>query len=684
MRHRGRGIAAGIAVVVLCTTLLLPGNVPRERPLLQHSSPRTSGPPDRQNLLSLARQSLLRGNGPSGSASPVPIPGNWSLHCHGPCSTSPNLVYDPLHHYVFLLYGCSEHPTYACSSWKFSNGTWSSVPITSGPGLLQNPGNTWASLAWDAADGYILAFGGQGLVGGSWVDYNVTWAFQGVNWTKINGTHAPSVRDSAQMIYDPDIHSVVLFGGMNNSQPLNDTWTYSGGIWTQYSTPQRPSTVVAPSGMAYDSAHHALILLGVGGVWPNVSLQTWQFLANFTWLLLNSSLNSLFYVYAKTITYDAHDGYVLLYGLRATVGSLQSQTWAFSYSTKSWAKLSPGNPPPATVAGPICFDGQFNFPFLLGADSAGAPGDYVFNGTSWVRLFPAPLPRADAGLAYDAAGKYALLFGGTSGGLLLNDSWKFSNGSWTQLHPTRAPSPRSDFGFAYDSAISSAVLFGGIGANAILNDTWEFSGGNWARVPSPHAPAARFLGVMTYDVVDTYVVLFGGCALGNVVSCTTYLNDTWRFSNGSWAPVLTALHPPGLYGSSMAYYPFHPGLLLVGGYGPAVNTSKKSHIHTASWFFSHGRWSVPNGGGLLGLGAFEAQIAYDPHLGLVLLFGGVNSQGNEVNAVFENGTWTNAAIGGYYPPDYSMQSATWDTGAHALLVFGGIGAGPKDETLTFG
>ena len=49
---------------------------------------------------------------------------------------------------------------------------------------------------------------------------------------------------------------------------------------------------------------------------------------------------------------------------------------------------------------------------------------------------------------------------------------------WVLKSPATSPSPHSHFAMAYDAARGEVVLFGGSDGTSILNDTWVWDGTN--------------------------------------------------------------------------------------------------------------------------------------------------------------------------------------------------------------
>ena len=66
------------------------------------------------------------------------------------------------------------------------------------------------------------------------------------------------------MAYDSENENVVLFGGMNESDFLNDTWLWDGESWREVCSEEICSRPTARSGhsMAYDRVRGRTVLVG--------------------------------------------------------------------------------------------------------------------------------------------------------------------------------------------------------------------------------------------------------------------------------------------------------------------------------------------------------------------------------------------------------------------------------------
>src|ERR1700690_837369 len=138
------------------------------------------------------------------------------------------------------------------------------LPPSLVPGWYQqtpspNPGGRFEhAIAYDAAHGQVVLFGGlQGT--------NDTWLWNGVTWTEAvpsNTPNNPGPRGNAAMVYDAAHGQVVMFGGIDNSNTrLGDTWLWNGTSWTNANPANSPSPRDGTA-LVYDAAHSQVVLYG--------------------------------------------------------------------------------------------------------------------------------------------------------------------------------------------------------------------------------------------------------------------------------------------------------------------------------------------------------------------------------------------------------------------------------------
>jgi hypothetical protein len=232
----------------------------------------------------------------------------------------------------------------------------------------------------------------------------------------------------------------------------------------------------------------------------------------------------------------------------------------------------------------ILFGGQSGldptFPYVFSAD---LNDTWEWNGSNWKKISSTdpvgdghPPVRSGHAMAYDAARKQTVLFGGwwkfVPGGTGLpgyvrhGDTWVFDGESWKQEGLSGAgPSKRDMHAMAYDEERGVVVLFGGytfVFGSPVqsFSDTWEWNGTAWSEVdiPENQRPSARHMAGIAYDPVGHKVTLMGGqfCVLGS--PCSTLALDTWTFDGTSWTDVTptepTTPKPLARRGMAMAFH----------------------------------------------------------------------------------------------------------------------------------
>jgi Galactose oxidase, central domain len=271
------------------------------------------------------------------------------------------MTYDEAAGYV-LLFGGTTSTKFSGSNatWTYSHDLWTRLALTVAP-----PPMYGTAMTYDAADAYVLLFGGFDPLTSAL--QNQTWSFSGGHWKNLHAS-GPEARSFEGLAYDAYDGYVVMFGGygyvpgLAGNSGLNDTWTYSGGVWTLVVPEDCTSCGPQPAGrdapeMTYDAADGVILLYG-GFDWVNFLYEsdTWQFAAG-TWAneTPNVSPGPAGQAFGS-ITYDGADGYALLYGGIGTHG-YSSQTWNYSALT-GWSEMYPANNPGIDFGGSMAFDAK--------------------------------------------------------------------------------------------------------------------------------------------------------------------------------------------------------------------------------------------------------------------------------------------------------------------------------------
>ncbi len=234
-------------------------------------------------------------------------------------------------------------------------------------------------------------------------------------------------------------------GPTNNTYgPTELTWEFGGAGWSLVNTTGQVPATLSP-GLVYDAKDHFVLLYGgrlmaTSATVAPVTNQTWSYLSG-TWTnISNVSTPAPFAVDFPNLVYDAADEYVVLYDEVGILGSNGSETIQTTWSFESglWKDLTA---------------------------SAGTP------------------PAFFGGMAYDAADRYVVYFGGeTLADELTNATFTFVAGAWTNATAavSGALSGRIDYGITYDDATGQVLLYGGLDQlyaaswSAWSTETWAY------------------------------------------------------------------------------------------------------------------------------------------------------------------------------------------------------------------
>jgi hypothetical protein len=202
----------------------------------------------------------------------------------------------------------------------------------------------------------------------------------------------------------------------------------------------------------------------------------------------------------------------------------------------NWTEQSPAASPPARSFASMAYDSANGTVVLFGGSTSarGSVGSslgdtWTWNGTTWTEQSPAVSPPARwaASMAYDAATKTVMLFGGVDS---KNDTWTWNGTTWTEQHPFPSPTTRWSASMAYDPATRSVVLFGGGTDSCLFNATWTWNGTKWTEHDPATSPGPRWQAAMADDAATGTVMLFGGVT--NTTGCKgpyRLLQDTWTW-----------------------------------------------------------------------------------------------------------------------------------------------------------
>ncbi len=142
------------------------------------------------------------------------------------------LIYDRQTKAIVLFGGIDwESDSLQSDTWELRRGRWSKIEIPVEP----TPRHRGA-MVFDSERGCSVLFGGQTRGIGTWPFLDDTWLYEDHCWTKQSGWFwkSPSARCGHAMAFDEESGRTVLFGGISpQGNPLGDTWTFDGRVWSR-------------------------------------------------------------------------------------------------------------------------------------------------------------------------------------------------------------------------------------------------------------------------------------------------------------------------------------------------------------------------------------------------------------------------------------------------------------------
>jgi hypothetical protein len=295
---------------------------------------------------------------------------------------------------------------------------------------------------WDFAYSYyppsdqVVVFGGApAKPGEGW--YNDTWMYSGGVWSKAAAPPAGlTPRGGASMAYDPEIRRLVMFGGAGSSDwpPRNETWLWDGSRWTAGPVAPVGMQGRTGAGMAYDDDLRKVVLFAGTGNAPFNDVWLYDGVAN-AWTAGPATPAAVLARSFFGMTYDP-----LLHKVVVAGGDRTSNTWYFDGS--------------AWTAGPTFFDNFSN------------------------------KQRERTQLAYDPQMQADILFSGLGPAPSTDSVYYLRSTGWTYLYedPSQPaftpPSSRLEGAIVFVPTQDTMMLFGGVNSSndgtIALGDAWFF------------------------------------------------------------------------------------------------------------------------------------------------------------------------------------------------------------------
>ena len=478
-------------------------------------------------------------------------------------------------------------------------------------------------------------------------------------------------------VYDSANNRMVVFGGSSADFFLtNDVWELSltgTPSWTKLD-PTGPRPVISSTYTAiYDPPRSRMILFG------NDQHEVWELTLSgapvWTKLIPTGATPD---IRGYTI-YDPVRDRMLVVGMGSSSSEMEVHSLSLS-GAPAWTQLDPSGPLPDWSETAIYDPVLDRIIFLLwGSNDVWALS--LAGSLTWAQLAPSGAPpsdRFDHTAIYDPAGDRMIVFGGGKFPLAFNDTWQLALASpaWTELTPSGTPpSPRARHTAVYDSQAGRMIVFGGTKGTGIGEESYAFELDltgplAWAKLgPGSDFPKARGFHAAAYDPPGQRMIVFGGRHL-DVHSNHELLNDTWTLSlteEPLWTQILPAGTPPSpRYGQSLILDSVRRRILVFGGYDGANRNDLWELTLTGAptWTQLNPMGGPPSGR------AFHWAI-HDPSRDRMLVFGGSTNDLWELS-LSGTPTWTQLAPAGTAPSSRSSSGVTYDPGSDRIIMYGGV------------
>jgi hypothetical protein len=378
------------------------------------------------------------------------------------------LAYDATQHRSFL-FGGSTATTAFGDTWTWDGTDWISLAEA-----IQPAPRIAAPMTYDPRQQNTILFGGVG--GGTAGFSNETWAWNGSNWIVISPALVPPARAYTVLADDPAVGRLVMFGGFGSAGITNDTWSWNGSSWTQEQPAHAPPARTSPQ-LAFDGSH--LLLYGGYDGHGNVFGDTWRWDGqDWTQLMpatspppLNGGAMAYDPIHRQLVLFGGSTGGGVSVVISANVGVPTAETW--TWDGTNWTQQQPAHSPAAITGHSMVFDASLGGVALFNGGQA-APGPDTLN------------PK----------------------GFFNNELWIWNGIDWIQVATATVPGPRGFESLAFDAARRALVLYGGNGAHGVQGDTWTFA-----------LPSVQLTGVVSRKIHGSSGIFDIDLTAGNGIEC---------------------------------------------------------------------------------------------------------------------------------------------------------------------
>lgn len=278
--------------------------------------------------------------------------------------------------------------------------------------------------------------------------------------------------------------------------------------------------------MVYDSLRNVCYEVGGSNRFGFPSALTCQWLnASTSWSAVS---NTTPLRYMHRAIYDSVRDRVFLFGGYAGPPNYEARndTWSMNPATGAWTAMNTATSPPLLSLPNMVFDSARGVIVLFGGynqtSQQNSNETWEFNGTNWVRRFPAssPDPRNSPLMAYDSDRQVVVLYGGTTQTSAAfppdrSDTWEYNGTSWIQTSASSAPGGRAGFTMVYDRTNHRTIFHSGAG-DISATDTWAYAPPFWNRIATTGA-VGGITANMAFDNARGVTLFIGGQSSATVM-----------------------------------------------------------------------------------------------------------------------------------------------------------------------
>ena len=273
--------------------------------------------------------------------------------------------------------------------WGYQNGSWFSLALEKAPSQCIGP-----MAAFDSNRSKLVV-----TCQGSDI-----FEFDGKTWTEFTPKNHPPARRFAGMVYDENIKKIVVFGGWDDSNYRQDTWTWDGVDWTEVKKNRPPHRSLMA--MWYDPLLKRTVFYGGLGR-KNIEERITRYSDMYSfdgngWTKMNVTTTPG-ERFGSQYTIDPRTGKLILFGgLRSEITDpknnirrqfYDNDTWQWDGAASSWTRINTPNAPTARENGMLAFDPARNEIVLFGGYAGFYFSDtWTFNGVTWT---PRPDPAGN-------------------------------------------------------------------------------------------------------------------------------------------------------------------------------------------------------------------------------------------------------------------------------------------------